>query len=108
MSGSGSGQLRRLFETCDRHKRGWIGRREFSELCASFDIGADDCGAIFDDLDRDGDERISFDDFASGFREFLAPSPAQGSDKRRGRVNALKQLTHRFGEDRIRRSLTNR
>lgn len=51
-------ELRGLFEACDRHRRGFIGRDEFAELCASFQIGRDDADVIFADLDRDRDQRI--------------------------------------------------
>lgn len=134
MAGSGSSELRRLFEACDRHNRGSIGRQEFRELCASFDIAHQDSDVIFADLDRDQDQRISFEDFSCGFRDFLVPSPAgaeaeappswtadsnatssdsipsSGGRRRalRRQSVAWKQLSQRFGEDQIRRALTNR
>ena len=123
--------LRRLFEACDRNRQGSIGGQEFRELCTSFDISERDADVIFADLDRDHDHRISFDDFALGFRDFLSPSAAdssvthqQANDfsngsssatgtrrrrlERKSTEKAWKQLTERFGEDQIRRSLGNR
>lgn len=47
------GDLRRLFETCDRRGVGAIGRVEFRDLCATFEIDAADSDTIFSDLDRD-------------------------------------------------------
>lgn len=59
----GSVELRRLFEACDRHRRGFIGRDEFAELCDSFQIGRSESEVIFADLDRDGDQRIRWSTF---------------------------------------------
>ncbi len=44
-----------------------------------FQIGNEDADAIFDDLDHDGDGRISFEDFSFGFRDFLTPGAKRGS-----------------------------
>lgn len=41
-------------------QRGYIDRQEFSELCANFQIQKEDAGTIFEDLDRDQDERIRY------------------------------------------------
>ncbi len=54
----GGDQLRHLFQTCDRHRRGYIDRDEFGELCATFQIDSTDVDVIFSDLDRDRDQRI--------------------------------------------------
>ena len=51
-------QLRQLFQACDRHQIGYIDRHEFGQLCASFHIDPADVNVIFDDLDRDKDQRI--------------------------------------------------
>lgn len=65
--------LEDLFHECDRNGEGKIGPEEFQELCAKFDIGPSDSDVIFSDLDRDGDGQICMEDFAWGFRDFLAP-----------------------------------
>jgi len=52
---------------------GYIDHHEFRDLCASFDINPHDADIIFADLDHDGDNRISFEDFSFGFRDFLTP-----------------------------------
>ena len=44
-----------------------------------FQIGNEDADAIFDDLDHDGDGRISFEDFSFGFRDFLTPGAKRGN-----------------------------
>ena len=56
----GGEQLRLLFQTCDRRRRGYIDRDEFGELCATFEIDSKDVDVIFADLDRDGDHRIRY------------------------------------------------
>lgn len=66
-----SGDLKKLFTACDRRGGGTIGRCEFSQLCVSFGIGADDAAAIFANLDRDADGVVNFDDFSLGFNDFL-------------------------------------
>lgn len=73
-------QLEDLFRTCDKKGTGLIGPEEFRELCAGFDIGASDSDAIFTDLDHDGDGKISMEDFAWGFKNFLS----LGAESRRG------------------------
>lgn len=58
LSNGGVLQLRQLFQACDRHQRGYIDRHEFGQLCASFQIDPADVDVIFNDLDRDRDQRI--------------------------------------------------
>ena len=72
-------RLENLFSKCDRRGTGFIDSQAFRELCASFDIEGDDADSIFYDLDHDGDNKISFDDFAHGFRDFLTPGARRGS-----------------------------
>ena len=72
-------QLEQLFRACDKHGTGHIGPSEFRELCAGFDIDPVDSDAIFIDLDHDGDGQVSLEDFAWGFRDFLAPGSRRGS-----------------------------
>lgn len=74
-------QLEELFKTCDKKGTGQIGPEEFRELCTGFDIQPTDSDAIFADLDHDGDGKVSLEDFAYGFREFL------NSDARRLKSN---------------------
>uniref|UniRef100_A0A8D8LCR3 Ras and EF-hand domain-containing protein n=1 Tax=Cacopsylla melanoneura TaxID=428564 RepID=A0A8D8LCR3_9HEMI len=64
-------QLEELFKTCDKKGTGQIGPEEFRELCTGFDIQPADSDAIFADLDHDGDGKVSLEDFAYGFREYL-------------------------------------
>ena len=72
-------RLENLFTKCDRRGTGFIDSQAFRELCASFEIEGEDADSIFYDLDHDGDNKISFDDFAHGFRDFLTPGARRGS-----------------------------
>ena len=62
--------LRQLFNFWDTDRSGFLSRDEMRELCARFSISADEADAIFGDLDRDSDGRISFDDFRTGFDDY--------------------------------------
>ena len=68
-------RLQHLFHRCDTNGTGYIERADFHELCGTFDIGAEDADAIFNDLDHDGDGRISFEDFSFGFKVLVRPEP---------------------------------
>ena len=72
-------QLEQLFLACDTDGTGYIGRQQLRDLCRGFDISGDDSDLIFADLDRDGDERISFADFCRGFRDCVNSDFAQVS-----------------------------
>ena len=72
-------RLENLFTKCDRRGTGFIDSQAFRELCASFEIEGEDADFIFYDLDHDGDNKISFEDFAHGFRDFLTPGARRGS-----------------------------
>lgn len=71
--------LKQLFAECDTDKNGSLGRDEFHQLCAK--IGLDSAAAreTFERLDVDGDDRITFDEFAAGFSQYskqsATPSP---------------------------------
>lgn len=63
-------QLRQLFIACDTDGSGFIGNDEVRDICAKFGIAAVDADSIFEDLDRDGDGKISFEDFQEGFDDY--------------------------------------
>ncbi|CAL4097821.1 unnamed protein product, partial [Meganyctiphanes norvegica] len=62
--------------------KGFIILGELQELCLSLGIAKDDSDAIFHDLDHDADGKISFEDFAMGFREFFNPKTDIHSKRR--------------------------
>lgn len=71
--------LEQLFKRCDKRGTGYIDKAEFRDLCRDLDIDVGDADILFYDLDHDGDGRISFDDFAFGFRDSLTPGARRGS-----------------------------
>eukprot|EP00095_Tigriopus_kingsejongensis_P000097 maker-scaffold1877_size25834-snap-gene-0.9 protein:Tk00097 transcript:maker-scaffold1877_size25834-snap-gene-0.9-mRNA-1 annotation:"ras and ef-hand domain-containing protein" len=72
-------KLEQLFNQCDTLGTGFIDQKEFRDLCRGFEIDNNDADIIFFDLDHDGDGKISFDDFAFGFRDFVTPGSRRGS-----------------------------
>ena len=77
--GSKDFKLEQLFKRCDTRGDGFIGQKEFRDLCRDFGIENGDADTIFYDLDHDGDGSISFEDFAFGFRDFVTPGARRGS-----------------------------
>ncbi|RWS08074.1 ras and EF-hand domain-containing protein-like protein, partial [Dinothrombium tinctorium] len=63
-------RLLALFNACDVDGSGYIGQDEVRQICEKFNISAADADTVFEDLDRDGDGQISFEDFCAGFLEF--------------------------------------
>ena len=59
-----------LFNACDTDGSGYIGRDEVRDICSKFSIETEDADAIFENLDRDRDGQISFDDFKEGFTDY--------------------------------------
>ena len=64
-----TGELEKLFASCDRNKSGFIERDEFEEICIHMDLEPSEMAEIFEDLDKDGDGRLCKDEFISGFTE---------------------------------------
>lgn len=55
-----------LFVACDLDGSGYIDRDELALACS--DLTPDEVGAVFDQLDSDGDGRISLTEFCAGFQ----------------------------------------
>nr|CAD7396446.1 unnamed protein product [Timema poppensis] len=87
----------------------------FRELCTGFDIPPRDADVIFRDLDHDGDGRVSLDDFAWGFRDFLSGSGTsrrasvhQGEEIARQASTAWASLIAGVGQDTVHHFLNTR
>ena len=93
-------KLEQLFKRCDTRGDGFIGQKEFRDLCRDFGIENGDADTIFYDLDHDGDGNISFDDFAFGFRDFVTPAARRGSIQ----LELERQSSIREGEEKETRS----
>lgn len=62
--------LRQLFDYWDTDMSGYLSRDEMRELCARFGISGEEADAIFADLDRDRDGKVSFEDLRTGFDDY--------------------------------------
>lgn len=62
--------LRQLFEACDIDGSGYIGIEEVREICGRIGATESDADEVFTKLDKDGDGRVSFEDFRAGFDDY--------------------------------------
>lgn len=65
--GEGEQKLQQLFWACDLDGSGYIDQSELATVCT--DLSTDELNNVFEELDTDGDGRISVDEFAHGFKE---------------------------------------
>ncbi|GAB1598925.1 ras and EF-hand domain-containing protein homolog [Argonauta hians] len=63
----GDKKLQQLFRACDLDGSGYIDQSELATVCA--DMSTDELNNVFEELDTDGDGRISVDEFTHGFKE---------------------------------------
>ena len=81
-SGTGNGsaardchaQLAQLFDACDRRRCGYIEAGELRAICSD-ELTDSQIRDVFRRLDRDGDGRVSKDDFCAGFSETVLRRP---------------------------------
>lgn len=59
-------ELGQLFHACDLDGSGYIDQEELAYICNELSI--DDLSDVFKQLDKDGDGRISIEEFAKGYR----------------------------------------
>src|ERR1700733_11973136 len=62
--------LLQLFQSCDTDGSGFIGIEEVKEICLRIGASDSDATEIFLKLDRDGDGKVSFEDFRAGFDDY--------------------------------------
>ena len=70
----------RLLDVFDLDEDGSIGRAEFADFYGIFGLPVSLAGAIFVELDRDGDGRISRDELVDISREFYRGSDAEARE----------------------------
>nr|XP_054757687.1 ras and EF-hand domain-containing protein homolog isoform X1 [Lytechinus pictus] len=63
-------RIRHLFEVCDLNASGYIEYDDLRDLCLGSDLEITDAelGSVFDELDTDGDGKISVEEFEQGFQ----------------------------------------
>ena len=62
-------KIQDLFEACDHRKRGYIEKAELQRLCCNLHLSQQEFDELFNELDRDGDGRVSRIEFITGFQE---------------------------------------
>ncbi|XP_056335016.1 EF-hand calcium-binding domain-containing protein 4B [Danio aesculapii] len=64
-------KTREFFQICDIEGKGFITRRDMQRLNGELPLSADDLENVFDTLDADANGYLTFEEFSSGFSEFL-------------------------------------
>lgn len=59
-------QARLLYGKCDRTGKGYLTREDMHRLKPSLPLTAEQLDAVFDSLDQDEDERLTFEEFFEG------------------------------------------
>ncbi|XP_051580555.1 EF-hand calcium-binding domain-containing protein 4B [Myxocyprinus asiaticus] len=60
-----------FFQICDVEGKGFITRRDMQRLHGEFPLSADELENVFDTLDMDHNGYLTFEEFSSGFSEFM-------------------------------------
>lgn len=76
-----------LFNACDLDGSGYIDQQELSAICTDLTNG--ELTDVFKELDRDGDGRISVEEFAKGFKEISGALLSISREKRKERLQSL-------------------
>jgi len=100
--------LHQLFNYWDTDGSGYLCKNELRELCARFNITASDSDAIFADLDRDGDGRISYEDFQSGFDDYekgVIVSSAQSSTNHTNHAESYENIRKALETNEVREKI---
>lgn len=64
-------KTREFFQICDIESKGFITRRDMQRLHRELPLSAEELENVFDTLDTDGNGYLTFDEFSSGFSEFM-------------------------------------
>ncbi len=79
--GPSPSSIRQLFEACDLSGSGFIEREELAQVCE--DLEEEEFQGLFEELDLDGDGRISLTDFTTGFQSVSETLMSLGKRKPR-------------------------
>ncbi|KAK7160450.1 hypothetical protein R3I93_008180 [Phoxinus phoxinus] len=64
-------KTKEFFQICDIESKGFITRRDMQRLNGELPLSADELENVFDTLDTDANGYLTFEEFSSGFSEFL-------------------------------------
>ena len=83
-------QLEGLFSACDLDGSGYLDENELAAICP--DLSGDEIAAVFQELDKDGDGRISVREFENGFKSIGETLLNLSRKKRRQRLESVESL----------------
>ncbi|XP_057204523.1 EF-hand calcium-binding domain-containing protein 4B isoform X1 [Triplophysa rosa] len=81
-----------FFQICDIESKGFITQRDMQRLHRELPLSAEELENVFDTLDTDGNGYLTFDEFSSGFSEFMF-GPGVPSVEPHSAVESLSQQT---------------
>ncbi|KAL1257033.1 hypothetical protein QQF64_012578 [Cirrhinus molitorella] len=64
-------KTREFFQICDIESKGFITRRDMQRLNGELPLSAEELENVFDTLDADANGFLTFEEFSSGFSEFM-------------------------------------
>ncbi|XP_019621100.1 PREDICTED: ras and EF-hand domain-containing protein homolog isoform X4 [Branchiostoma belcheri] len=102
-----SGDLEEIFTNLDRSGSGFLEKSDFENLCQNLELDGEEVEAVFRELDKDGDRRISLHEFTDGLKhvEVFIRQRAVSSPAVTGRTSspvtreAWGLFSHRSGRD---------
>ena len=62
------GDVKEIFHAWDLDENGFIDKKELARCCSDLDLTGEQLNSLFDELDVDGDKKISLLDFSNGFQ----------------------------------------
>lgn len=60
--------VKEIFEAWDLDENGFIDKEELASCCSELNLSQEQLNSLFIQLDLDGDNKISLDDFSKGFQ----------------------------------------
>ena len=87
MEKSATVKLDQLFSACDLDGSGYIDQSELALVCS--ELSKEDLKEVFMELDKDGDGRISVEEFAKGFAEISEAMQERTREKRREKLKSM-------------------
>ncbi|ESO91690.1 hypothetical protein LOTGIDRAFT_163419 [Lottia gigantea] len=90
-------RLGQLFQACDLDGSGFIDQTELASVCTELDV--EELKDVFSQLDKDGDGRISVEEFARGFQEINEAMQGKSREKIRQTLKSASSMDCLAGND---------